>query len=511
MPARIAMTDRQRQEHLALPSTEEEVVTHYSLDDADLTAITKSRTPATRLGYALQLCCLRFPCRYLRRGEMLPAVMLDYIAEQLDIDADVIAEFARRGPTRYEQLAAIKRNHGFRDLSHPMRAELAAWLEEEAISIVDGQSLLMRLIGKMRSERIVIPGISVVERMAPSALHRADKAFAERIYNQVASSARQRLETILSDKVHDQQSRLSWLRAPPNRVSARSLLELLDKIDTIRSIGAISAPIPEISHPRMRQLAREGVRLTAQAMQQMSPARRIATLVATLRELEATTTDAALTMFGSLVGRANLRARKRLEETILATADQGRERLARIATVLEVMTQALRKGGDVAAAVTAVASLDVIEADAHVIRRTTKPGKPDVVGELGPEYRIFKQVGTRFLASFVFEGRRATRDLQTALGILIQLGGNWRKPLPVDIPLGHIERRWQRHLFADGKIDRTYWELATYFAVASALASGDLWVPTSRMHRALEDLITPAPGSAPAHSAALPELRKPDF
>ena len=116
------MTNRQRAALLALPATEEEAIGRYSLDETDLAAVATSRTPATRLGYALQLCCLRFPGRYLRRGETLPAVMLDYIAEQLDIDA----EFARRGPTRYEQLAAIKKRHGFRDLSRPLRAELAA-------------------------------------------------------------------------------------------------------------------------------------------------------------------------------------------------------------------------------------------------------------------------------------------------------------------------------------------------------------------------------------------------
>jgi len=60
-------------------------------------------------------------------------------------------------------------------------------------------------------------------------------------------------------------------------------------------------------------MAREGVRLTAQAFQQMGAARRYTMLVATLRDLEATLTDAAIGMFGSLVGRANLRARKRLE------------------------------------------------------------------------------------------------------------------------------------------------------------------------------------------------------
>src|SRR3546814_9909257 len=91
------------------------------LDAEDLAAIGTARTPATRLSYALQLCCLRFPGRHLRAGELLPAIMLDHIAEQVGVDAGAIADFARRAPTRYDQLAAIKARFGFTDLSRPAR------------------------------------------------------------------------------------------------------------------------------------------------------------------------------------------------------------------------------------------------------------------------------------------------------------------------------------------------------------------------------------------------------
>jgi TnpA family transposase len=508
MPARIPMTAKQREALLALPTTEEEVVAHHSLDEHERAAIARLRSPANQLGYALQLCCLRLPGRYLRRGELLPAIMLDHVAEQIDVDADVIADFAKRGPTRYEQLASIKRNHGFADLTHPVRAELKQWLETEALTCTDGRLLLERLITTMRERKIIIPGVSVIERMTASTMHAADTKVASDILAQLNAEQKAKLNAVLDDKTHAQQSRLSWLREPPIRVGARGLFELLDKIDYIRRLGIGELAFPDYLKLRLAQLAREGVRYTAQALQQMTLPRRMATLVATIGELEATLTDAALAMFGSLVGRAHLRARKRLEKTLLASADQGRERLVRIADVLGAMAKAIRKGDDVEAAVTAVASLDLIEADALLIKRTTKPGRPDVTGELAAEYKIFKQVGSRFLRSFTFDGRRATEPLRTSIGILIELGGNWRKSLPADIPLGHIERRWQRHLFADGKIDRTYWELATYFAVSSALASGDLWVPSSRMHRALEELLQPATATG---VAALPIISKPSF
>ena len=93
-------------------------------------------------------------------------------------------------------------------------------------------------------------------------------------------------------------------------------------------------------------MAREGARLTAQALQQMGPARRLTTLVATLRELEASLTDAAISMFSALVGRANLNARKRLEETIAIAGEQGRARLTRIAAVLEAPTKAACRGAE---------------------------------------------------------------------------------------------------------------------------------------------------------------------
>lgn len=393
MPARVPMTERQREALLALPDTEDAVVRHHSLNAADLTAIAAARTPETRLSYALQLCCLRYPGRNLRRGELLPAVMLDYIAEQISVDAGVIAGFARRGPTRYEQLAAIKTHHGFQDLTQPGRAEIKVWLRAEAIGLTDGRLLLDRLIARFRAEKIIIPGVTVIERMAAEAMHAADLDVIGQVRARLTAAQRESLDAILSEKTHARQSRLAWLREPVAKVGGRSLLAILDKLDLIRATGAPELQLPEVLQPRLGQMAREGVRSTAQAFQQMGPARRHAALVATLRELEVTLTDAALDMFRALVARANLRARKRLEEAIAASADGGRERLLRIADVLDALTKAARSGRDVTEAVTTVAALEVIEADAALIRRMTRPGRPDALGELGPEYKVFKRSG----------------------------------------------------------------------------------------------------------------------
>ncbi len=496
MSARIPMTGRQRTALLALPDTETMVVRHHVLDAEDMSAIGIVRTPATRLSYALQLCCLRYPGRHLRAGELLPAIMLDHIADQVGVDAGVIADFARRTPTRYDQLAAIKARFGFSDLSQPVRTSIMAWLTTEALPIVDGRILLDRLMDELRTRRIVIPGISVVERMAAEAMLRAETDLVAAVDDALDTEMRRRLDTLVDDKVHDRQSRFSWLREPEPRVASVSLAEILEKVALIRWTGISRVLIDSRYEPRLTQFAREGVRYTAQAFQQMRPARRRVILLATLRELEATLTDAAIAMFGALMGRAHLRARKRLEHRVAVSGREGRDRLLRIATVLETVSRAARSGEDIGAALKDIIPLDMLDADAAIIRRTAAPHRDDVLSEIAAEYRTFKRAGPQFLQALDFHGRAGTAALRSAMTVLSDLDGDWRKPLPVDVPLGHVERRWQRHVVVAGKVDRTHWEMATYGALANALASGDIWVPTSRLHRSLDVLLAPSPGAS---------------
>lgn len=155
MPARISMTGSHRDALLTLPEEEAVAIRHYSLDADDLAAINSARTPETQL-----------PGRHLRRGELVPAVMLDHIAEQIGVDAEVIAGFARRMPTRYDQFLAIKARFGFADLTKPMRATPRAWLETEAVGLTDGRVLLGKFLEELRTRKIVIPGGETICRGA---------------------------------------------------------------------------------------------------------------------------------------------------------------------------------------------------------------------------------------------------------------------------------------------------------------------------------------------------------
>ena len=68
---------------LGVPDDEESLIRHYTLSAQDRLQAEARRRPHNQLGYAIQLCMMRFPGRILGAGETPPAAVVAYVAEQL--------------------------------------------------------------------------------------------------------------------------------------------------------------------------------------------------------------------------------------------------------------------------------------------------------------------------------------------------------------------------------------------------------------------------------------------
>jgi len=61
MPRRLSLSANDRTSLLTLPQCEEDIIRYYSFNESDLSLIRQRRGDANRLGFAIQLCLLRFP------------------------------------------------------------------------------------------------------------------------------------------------------------------------------------------------------------------------------------------------------------------------------------------------------------------------------------------------------------------------------------------------------------------------------------------------------------------
>lgn len=132
MPRRVTLTDRQRDALLRLPTSQADLLKHYTLSDEDLGHIRQRRRAHNRFGFALQLCVLRYPGRVLAPGELIPAEVIDFIGAQLGLHADDLVEYATREETRHEHLSELRALYGFRTFSGRGARDLKEWLFREA-------------------------------------------------------------------------------------------------------------------------------------------------------------------------------------------------------------------------------------------------------------------------------------------------------------------------------------------------------------------------------------------
>ena len=158
MPRRRVLTDAQVEVLLALPTSHNLLARYYTLGEADLDLVRRRRPGANRLGFALQLCILRYPGRLLREGEIIPLEITRFIAEQLDLRPDHLAGYASRFQTRYEHSSALQEACGYRPFEGRARSEIKPWLLQAALGTSSGIDLAARLLEELRHRQIIVPG-----------------------------------------------------------------------------------------------------------------------------------------------------------------------------------------------------------------------------------------------------------------------------------------------------------------------------------------------------------------
>jgi len=83
MPRRSILSPTERDSLIFFPCTQDELIRHYTFTESDLSIIRQHRGAANRLGFAIQLCCMRYPGIMFGVNENPPPLLLRFVAEQL--------------------------------------------------------------------------------------------------------------------------------------------------------------------------------------------------------------------------------------------------------------------------------------------------------------------------------------------------------------------------------------------------------------------------------------------
>lgn len=492
MPRRMILTDADRQNFLALPTDDDTLIRYWSLDEDDRRLLETRRRDDTRLGLALQLCALRYPGRLIQRGEVIPEGTLTFLAEQLGVAPDALSTFARRAPTRYEQLAILRQHYGFSELTHPLRADLLTFARGVALASTRDKYVVAALADEMRRRRIIIPGITVLERLAGQACTEAEEALFADVVRRLAPDLVVRMEALLGMGPRARQSGISWLREPPGKAGASSMRGLIDRLMAVRYVGISGQMLQAVPTHRVRRMAQEGRRLTAQNFEQMRPGRQHATLAAFLLETEIALTDATIAMFETLIGKSFRQAESLRDQKLLETATTASSALDFFASFGDAIAARRETGLSLDEAVTAVTSWEeLIQATASVKAAKRTRADDDLIAYLPAQYVRIRRFAGPFLASFTFEGNRQNAHF---IDVVVQMAAAWKNGLrSIEQPwvrkaLLLADRRWRKEIVAaDDTIDRKMLELFLIVELENRIAANEIWIKGSHTYRAFDE------------------------
>jgi len=372
-----------------------------------------------------------------------------------------------------------------------------AWLGEERPT-----ALFEAAVARLMARKIILPGVSVLERLVARVRDRAAARLWRRLARAPDSTQRAALERLLLSTEEGRQTPLDRLRRGPTTVSSVTLVAAVRRLEEIRAVGVGGLDLAGVPPGRVRALARYALAARAQAVSRMPDDRRVAALLAAARVLEVAAHDDVVDVLDTLIddlidGAARVGKRERLRT--LRDLDAAALLLRDVALIVR---DPRYRDADLRDAIADQHGDGEIDLAMATVSALTRSPDDHYQRELMDTYPTIRRFLPAALRALTFHGTAASIPLREALDVLRALDGP-HPPDVVEAPLAVVPPAWRdRVVGVPYRIDRTAYTACVLEQVRAALRRRDLYIaPSERWADPRAKLL-----SGPAWEASRPQV-----
>jgi TnpA family transposase len=509
MPRRTLLSVIEREQLLAIPSAEEELIRHFTLGATDRALIAQRRGAANRLGIAVQLCLLRFPGQGLLPDAPVPESMVRWLAQQLRVVPAAWKDYAGRAVTRREHQSELRAYLGVSAFGQTPFRQTLRRVVDVALQTDKGIVLANHAIEVLRQARVQLPTIDVIERLCGEALTVADRRIHTALTESLTAGHRRRLDGLLKRRADSAFTWLAWLRKSPTKPNSRHLVEHLRRLTTWQDLNLPAGLEHRVHRNRLLKMAREGAQMTSADLARFETQRRHATLVAIALEGRATVIDDLVELNERILARLFNAAKHRHQQQFQNAGRAINDKVRLFGRIGQALLEARASGGDPFGAIEAIIGWTDFADSVTEAQQLAQPADFDFLHRLTDHQATLRRYAPHLLAALRFKAAPVADELLAAIEVLRSVAAS--DPLPRDVPTGFVRRRWRPLVITDDGIDRRYYEWCVLAEIKNALRSGDLWVEGSRQFKDFGDYLLPLDAvDALRQMARLPVAARPD-
>jgi TnpA family transposase len=241
-----------------------ELEAFFTFSAAERRVIEQRRTPALKLGLALQTGFLRMSGRPLDAFRVVPANLWRHLGAQFAVEAPDVASLRamyRRGRTLFEHQELACETLGFRSLTEHQRRYLVRSLRAEAAHTGDRDRLTLFARRWLYEHLFVILHGRVLRKMVAKAMRHFETTLAASIRASVGQELLERWRAGLADEHGSGTTVQTWVWAAPARHSLRSIEDVLARIELLYSLDVHN----KLANVPIAQLHRYAKRLASRA------------------------------------------------------------------------------------------------------------------------------------------------------------------------------------------------------------------------------------------------------
>lgn len=455
---------------------------YFYLSEADLDQVRLRRGDQNRLGFALQICSVRFLGTFLANPIDVPPGAVEFVAAQLSIaDLSCLPRYMERETTHREHAGEIQAHYQYKDFTdQPEHFRLVRWLYTRAWLTAERPSVLFDLTtARLVEKKILLPGVSQVARLVASVRDHAQERLWRVLAQVPTTEQRWLLETLLVIPSSERQTPLDRLRRAPTRVTAPALVSALQRIDAVRLLGVREIDLSFVPIGRVKALARYVQSARIQTLSRMAEDRRIASLLAFATVFEATAHDDALDLFDLLMRATFSRAQRAGQLERLRTIRDLDAAALQLREACVVLLETEQADDQLRELIFARISSDQLRTAVRVVGELTRPPDDHYAQELVGRYALMRRFLPTFLRTLEFESTPGGRPILDAVQFLGRVEGRRSSHFQA-APRAVVTRPWRRYVVnSEQQVDRPAYTLCVMERLQEALKRHDVFVSPS--------------------------------